>query len=69
MANGIYRSVEELHANEFEELRGALFYSMKDEQGDKCKYKSPTEIPYSVVKENYLGISFVDDDFFCNLIR
>jgi hypothetical protein len=67
MKGNPYRSVDELDSNEFEELRNALYYSMKDEKGDECQYESADEIPDSAVKENYAGISFVDDDFFCNL--
>lgn len=67
MANATYRGVEELTAAEFEELREALYYSKKDEQGDKCPYESVEDVPDKDVLENYSGISFVEEDFWCNV--
>lgn len=66
MAKTTYRGVEELTADEFEELRESLYYSKKDEQGDKCPYESVADVTDEDVTENYAGIAFVKDDFLCN---
>jgi len=65
MAKPIYRSVDELNQNEFEELRVAYFCSLQDSGANK--YESAEEIPDSEVKKNYEGISFVEEDFWCNV--
>ena len=67
MAKTIYRGVEELNADEFAELKGALFCAMKDNQGEDCKYATADEIPDDEVKKNYEGVSFVEEDFWCNI--
>ena len=65
MAKPTYRSVNELNQNEFEELRGALFASMQS--SGNCEYYCAEEIPDEKVKKNYEGISFVEEDFWCNV--
>lgn len=62
------RTVHELTPDELEELRESYFQQLleMDEEvlGD---YTMASEIPMSNVKAHYEGISFVDEDFFCNL--
>jgi len=65
MTKETYRSVSELNQEEFEELRAAYFCSLQDSGSNK--YESAEEIPDSEVKENYEGISFVEEDFWCNV--
>ena len=67
----MYRNVNELNQNELEELRtnyyhkglddGSLFEVMGKE------INSPEDIPMSLIFDHYADISFVDEDFFCNL--
>lgn len=65
MTKETYRSVDELNKEEFEELRVAYFCSLQDSGANK--YESAEEIPDSEVKKNYDGISFVEEDFWCNV--
>lgn len=65
MAKATHRSVDELKQEEFEELRVAYFYSLQDSGVNK--YETADEIPDDEVKKNYEGISFVEEDFWCNL--
>ena len=65
---GEYFSVDECTQDELEELRDAYYDQLltTDEEvlGD---ITCASEIPMSNVKAYYEGISFVDEDFFCNL--
>ena len=62
------RDVEELNQNELEELRATFFDQLVTTNievlGD---ITSADQIPMSNIKEHYEGISFVEEDFFCNL--
>ena len=62
----MYRTVYELTAEELDELRSNMFWSDdmdEDILGDIDCY---SDIPDSAVYAHYDGISFVEDDFFCN---
>ena len=63
----MYRTVYDLTADELDELRSALYWSM-DDCGEDARetWEFYSDIPDSVVFLHYDGISFVEDDFFCN---
>ena len=67
----MYRSVEELNQNELEELRSRLFHQLLDDGSlDEVMGKEVNEeeeIPMDFVKTHYADISFVEEDFWCNL--
>ena len=58
------KTVHELNQNELEELRESYFYQLED-LGEE-DFESPHDIPMGNVISHYEGISFVEDDFFCN---
>ena len=63
------RSINELTQNELEELRENYFYQLLD-TGDYdvlggIEYAS--DLPMNQVIEHYEHVSFVDEDFFCNI--
>ena len=58
------KTVHELNQNELEELRESYFYQLED-LGEE-DFESSDEIPMENVISHYEGISFVEDDFFCN---
>ena len=59
------KDVNELNENELEELRERYFYQLID-NGEE-EYNAPYEIHISNVISFYEGISFVEEDFFCNI--
>lgn len=63
------KSVHELSQDELEELRESYFYQLleTDEEilGD---IEYPHEIPMANIIAHYEHISFVEEDFFCNLV-
>lgn len=65
----MYRSVYELTAEEIAELKNNLFWSdgfyYVNDLGIPILFSG--DIPDSVIVEHYNGISFVEEDFFCNL--
>tara|TARA_B100000927_G_C16043967_1_gene300314 strand:- start:31 stop:219 length:189 start_codon:yes stop_codon:yes gene_type:complete len=61
----MYKDVNELNENELEELRERYFYQVID-NGEE-EYNAPYEIPISNVISFYEEISFVEEDFFCNI--
>lgn len=72
------KTVYDLSRDELNELKDSYFYQLLDnddevlfpvKNGNKKDIENincPEEIPDSVIFEHYDGISFVDDDFFCN---
>jgi len=58
-------TVYELNSDELEELREAYFYQLQD-LGEE-DFESPFEIPMDNTIAHYEGITFVKEDFFCNL--
>lgn len=54
-------TVQELNKDELEELKWAYFY---EEPND---FDYPNEIPNEVIFEHFGHISFVEEDFSCNL--
>ena len=57
------RKVEELNEDELNELRKSYFY---DESVNHF-YRNIDDMPNEVLFSHYEGISFVEEDFFCNL--
>ena len=55
--------VQELNQNELEELRSNYFY----DENINHFYRNVQDVPNKVLFEHYGGISFVEEDFFCNL--
>lgn len=62
------KSVHELNQNELEELRSNYFYQLLDTDEEVLgDIEYPHEIPMDSVIANYEHVSFVEEDFFCNL--
>jgi hypothetical protein len=62
------KSVHELTADELEELRSNYFYQLLDTDEEVLgDIEYPHEIPMENVIAHYEDISFVEEDFFCNL--
>lgn len=61
-------TVYELSRNQLDELKSALFWSDEPETAEILDDDiiAPEQIPDDVVFQHYAGISFVNDDFFCN---
>lgn len=55
--------VQELNQNELEELRSNYFY----DENINHFYRNVQDVPNEVLFEHYGSISFVEEDFFCNL--
>lgn len=66
-----YKAVRELNRDELDELKTTYFYS--DDYDEKIVNAAglpvlfPGDIPDEIIFAVYDGISFVKDDFFCNL--
>lgn len=67
----MYRSVNELTENELLELRSTYYYKGLDDGslGEVMgkEIDSEDEIPIDLIKDHYRDISFVEEDFWCNL--
>jgi hypothetical protein len=67
----MYRSVNELTENELLELRSTYYYKGLDdgtlEEVMGKEIDSEDEIPIDLIKDHYRDISFVEEDFWCNL--
>jgi hypothetical protein len=62
------RTVHELNQDELNELRYALYEQLCETSPDVLEdCDSPDDIPEDIVLNHYDGISFEDEDFFCNL--
>jgi hypothetical protein len=62
------RSIDELNQDELEELRETYFDELLSTDSEALgDITSAKQIPMSNVKQHYEGISFVEEDFFCNL--
>jgi hypothetical protein len=55
------KSVHELNENELEELKWTYFYDVEND------FEYAYEIPNEVIFEHFSHISFVEEDFSCNL--
>lgn len=65
------RNVNELNEDELEELRDNYYQEHLDDESLEEVFgfdvSSPEFIPMDVVKVYYKGLTFTEDDFFCNL--
>ena len=62
------KTVHKLNKDELEELRGNYFVQLQETDSDVLdNIVSADEIPINDVIAHYDGISFVEEDFFCNL--
>jgi hypothetical protein len=62
------KTVHELSAEELAELRESYFYQLLDTDTEVLgDIQYPREIPMEDVIAHYEHISFVEEDFFCNL--
>jgi redox-regulated HSP33 family molecular chaperone len=63
-----YRSVHDLTQDELEELRATYFYQLLETDSEVLgDIESEDELPMDVVIAHYEDVSFVKEDFFCNL--
>jgi len=70
-----YFSINECTDEELEQLREALFYNeeegenslTKEEYAFICDCETPNDIPFELLEKAYGHISFVDEDFWCNI--
>ena len=61
----MYKTTYDLSIEEMEELQETLYQQLLDDGTiDIGEFDGVTE---EMVHEHYSGISFVDDDFFCNI--
>lgn len=67
----MYRTVYDLNREELNELKQSYLCEMYDQEGECPSYGELAAvdeiIPDDVVYSHYEDISFVDDDFFCNM--
>lgn len=63
------KNVKELTKEELNELKSNYFYSHLDnDNSNQCDgYDAPWDIPDEIIFEEYEGITFVKEDFSCNL--
>lgn len=72
------KTVKDLSREELDELKETYFWQLQDDddevlwainnsdEKDIEGINDPSEIPDSVIINHYDGITFVEDDFFCN---
>ena len=63
----MYKSVEELRREELDELKNNYYWQLYDQGGLVAGISDSSEIPDNVILEHYAGVSFVEEDFFCNI--
>lgn len=62
------KTVHDLSQDELQELRETYFYQLLDTDPEALGFITEAEdIPIEAIFEHYEGISFVSEDFFCNL--
>lgn len=61
-------TVHELNRDQLDQLKNALFWSDDPETAEILDDDIivPEQIPDDIVFQHFAGISFVEDDFFCN---
>ena len=62
----MYRDVRDLNQDELEELRRSYYWQLVD-TGEDEGIEWVDDIPDAVLFDHYDGISFVEEDFFCNI--
>lgn len=58
----MYKSVAELTRAELDELKEDYFWT------EDTIFRGAWEVPDEVILNHYEGVSFVDEDFMCNLV-
>ena len=61
------RTVQDLTQDELNELKTALFYDPETIDILPNNIAFPEQIPNDIIYNHYEGITFVNDDFFCNV--
>ena len=61
------KKVTELNKSELDQLKWTYFYD--EDITPKYQYDYPHQISDEVIFAHYEHISFVDDDFFCNITQ
>jgi hypothetical protein len=61
------KKVTELNKSELDQLKWTYFYD--EDITPKYQYDYPHQISDEVIFAHYENISFVDDDFFCNITQ
>ena len=62
------KTVYDLTENELEELREYYFQQLLDTDPEVLgEITEAEEIAFEDIENHYSGVSFVDEDFFCNL--
>lgn len=61
------KMVQDLTRDELDELKTAFFWQDETQDILEGAYSQPCEIPDEIIFEHYEDMTFVDDDFFCNL--
>lgn len=63
----MYRTVYELNKDELNELRDAMFWGVDNSFLEENNINYPWEITNEMLYNHFGGISFVDEDFMCNV--
>lgn len=63
----MYKSVYDLKQEELDELKSSYFDNPDSEEVLGDKITCPQDIPDNLIFEHYSGVSFTDEDFFCNI--
>lgn len=62
------KTVKELTRDEVNELKSAFLTKLKEDESPSYQdYANVENIPDEIIFEEYAGITFVKEDFFCNL--
>lgn len=62
----MYKTVYDLTLDELSELKTAYFYNPENDDTIPDYICFPEAIPNDIIYNNYDGIIFTTDDFFCN---
>ena len=62
------KNVKELTRDELNELKASYLTKLKEDESPSYQdYVNAEKIPDEIIFEEYAGITFVKEDFFCNL--
>lgn len=69
----MYKSVEELNQDELQELR-SRWYAQHEDDGSLeevmgREVESEDDIPMDIIIAYYSNTTFVEEDFFCNIVE
>lgn len=63
----MYKMVQDLSRDEFNELKSSFFYQDETQDINEGTFSTPEDIPDKIIFEHYDGVCFVEEDFFCNI--